>query len=90
MSRQISEFELARRVRKWLPKGIPAEAIEDVECDPYDSVRVDGSYSYWVHLAPGYIAPGLGCHTIHEDTLAEVKYEVQHIYVDYKELAESM
>ena len=65
------------RVVKMLPKGVPAEAIESVECDPYDGEN--GGGSYWVYLNDGWICVPMGCHTIHEDTLAELKPMVQSI-----------
>lgn len=70
MARIISEAVLMDRVVKMLPKGIPASAINAVECDPYDGLN--GGGSYWVYLNDGYISPEMGCHTIHEDTLKDV------------------
>ena len=64
------------RVIKMLPKNVPAEAIEDVECDPYDG---DNGGSYWVYLKAGWKSPDDWCHTIHEDTLAELRYMVKGI-----------
>lgn len=71
MERITSEKVLMDRVLKMLPKGIPAEAIDSVECDPFNGLN--GGGSYWVYLKEGYICPTMGCHTIHEDTLAELK-----------------
>ena len=82
MSRRItSEAELMRRAIKMLPKGIPAEAIEEVECDPYDGGNYGEKPSYWVYLAPGYICPEMECHTIHEDTLKELAWMVSTVEV---------
>lgn len=78
MSRRIKdEAVLLDRVIKMLPKGVPAEAISGVECDPYDGE--DGGPSYWVYLANGWICPEMECHTIHEDTLAKLKPMVKSI-----------
>lgn len=78
MSRHITnEAILWDRVLKMLPKGIPEEAIEEVECDPYDGEN--GGPSYWVYLANGWICTEMGCHTIHEDTLAKLKPMVRSI-----------
>ena len=78
MARRITDERiLMERVVKMLPKHIPASAIEGVECDPFNGE--DGGPSYWVYLNDGYIAVGMGCHTIHEDTLAALRYEVQNI-----------
>ena len=60
-----------------LPKGVSVEAISGVECDPYDGE--DGGPSYWVYLADGWICPEMGCHIIHEDTLAKLKPMVKSI-----------
>lgn len=78
MSRRITDEKvLLNRVIKMLPNGIPVSAIESVECDPYNGEN--GGGSYWVYLHDGYIAAGMGCHTIHEDTLSQLKEEVQQI-----------
>ena len=53
------------------------EAIEAVECDPYDGE--DGGPSYWVYTAPGWLVADMDCHTIHEDTLAKLKPYIQSI-----------
>lgn len=80
MARRITdERVLMKRVVKMLPKGIPASAIESVECDPWDGLN--GGGSYWVYLNDGYIATGTGCHTIHEDTLTDLKGEIAGIEV---------
>ena len=76
MARITSEAVLMERVKKMLPKGVPASAIESVECDPYDG---ENGGSYWVYLHDGWMATGTGCHTIHEDTLAELRSEVRNI-----------
>lgn len=78
MPRHINdEATLLARVLKMLPKGVPADAIEDVECDPWDGE--DGGPSYWVYTAPGWLVADMGCHTIHEDTLAKLKPYIQSI-----------
>lgn len=78
MARHITdEAILLDRVIKMLPKGVPPEAIEDVECDPYDGEN--GGPSYWVYTAPGWLVSYMDCHTIHEDTLAKLKPYVQSI-----------
>ena len=78
MARHINdEAILLDRVLKMLPRGVPKEAIEDVECDPYDGEN--GGPSYWVYLAPGWICPEMECHTIHEDTLAKLKPMVKSV-----------
>lgn len=89
MARRItSEAILMERVVRMLPKGIPTTAIESVECDPWDGEN--GGPSYWVYLAPGYICPSMGCHTIHEDTLRELKWMVSEVmeWPDDPELTE--
>lgn len=78
MPRRITdEAVLLDRVIKMLPKGVPADAIEDVECDPWDGE--DGGPSYWVYTAPGWLVADMGCRTIHEDTLAKLKPYIQSI-----------
>lgn len=78
MPRRITnEAILHDRVIKMLPKGVPPEAIEDVECDLYDGE--DGGPSYWVYTAPGWLVSYMDCHTIHEDTLAKLKPYVKSI-----------
>lgn len=78
MPRHINdEATLLARVLKMLPKNVPPEAIEDVECDPYDGEN--GGPSYWVYTAPGWLVSYMDCHTIHEDTLAKLKPYVQSI-----------
>lgn len=71
------ESILMERVIKMLPKGVPASAIESVECDPYDGEN--GGGSYWVYLNDGWICNAMECHTIHEDTLKELKVMVRDI-----------
>ena len=80
MARITDEAVLMDRVIKMLPKGIPASAINSVECDPTDGEN--GGPSYWVYLNDGYISPEMGCQTIHEDTLKELKNVVGCIEVD--------
>ena len=78
MARHIKdESILFDRVIKMLPKGVPAEAIAAVECDPYDGEN--GGPSYWIYLENGWICPEMECHTIHEDTLAKLKPMVKSI-----------
>ena len=78
MSGRIKDAEiLFDRVIKMLPKGVPTDAIKEVEWDPYDGE--DGGPSYWVYLASGWICPEMECHTIHEDTLAKLKPLVKSI-----------
>ena len=78
MPRHITDENiLMDRVLKMLPRGIPKEAIEAVECDPYDGE--DGGPSYWVYTAPGWLVTDMDCHTIHEDTLAKLKPYIQSI-----------
>ena len=78
MPRHITdESVLLDRVIKMLPKGVPTEAIAEVECDPYDGEN--GGPSYWVYLNTGWICPLMECHTIHEDTLAKLKPYVKSI-----------
>lgn len=78
MPRHINDENiLMARVLKMLPKNVPPEAIEAVECDPYDGE--DGGPSYWVYTAPGWLVSYMDCHTIHEDTLAKLKPYVQSI-----------
>ena len=62
---------------KMLPRGVSKDAIEAVECDPYDGEN--GGPSYWVYLAPGWICPEMECHTIHEDTLAKLKPMIKSV-----------
>lgn len=64
------------RVIKMLPKGIPASAINDVECDP-DNGSNGGSY--WVYLSAGWKSPDDWCHVIHEDTLADLRAMVKGV-----------
>ena len=78
MARHITdENVLMERARAMLPRGIPKDAIEAVECDPYDGAN--GGPSYWVYLAPGWICPLMECHTIHEDTLKELRIYIRSI-----------
>ena len=78
MPRHITDENiLFQRVIKMLPKNVPVEAIEAVECDPYDGE--DGGPSYWVYLEAGWICPEMECHTIHEDTLAKLRPYVRSI-----------
>lgn len=74
MAKAVSEEKLMDIARKALPKGMPKEAIVSVEVDCYgNSERSDG-VSYWVYLRSGFRAEGgRGCHTIHEDTIKEIK-----------------
>ncbi len=74
MAKRITdERVLKERVIKMLPKGAPADAIAAVECDPYDSVNKDFGPSYWVYLNAGWICPEMEGHTIHEDTLSDLR-----------------
>ena len=43
------------------------------------------SDGYWITLKDGYNAGRMdngGCHTIHEDTIAELKYQIAGIEID--------
>lgn len=71
-----TEQDLMERVRKMLPKDIPASAIAGVEID-----NSWGWNGYWVYLHDGYRSPDMGCHTIHEDTLKELAYMVGNVEV---------
>ncbi len=90
MPRRITdESILMQRVIKMLPKGIPAEAIDDVECDPMDGGDDMNSPSYWVYLKAGYRCYLTDCHTIHEDTLKDLKPYLESVeeWPDDPELA---
>lgn len=78
MARITDEKILLERAKKFLPKGIPETAIESVECDPWDG---SNGGSYWVYLNDGYICTDMECHTIHEDTLAEIRETMKSIEV---------
>ena len=69
-----SEQYLLERVWMMLPKGIPTSAIKGVEIDD-----MCGWNGYWVYLNDGYISPDMGCHTIHEDTISELRSVVGNI-----------
>lgn len=79
MARITDPAILRARAEKMLPKGIPASAIESVECDPEDGSN--GGGSYWIYLANGYWNPTMGCHTIHEDTLADLKPYLREVEI---------
>ena len=73
-SRWISnERVLMDRVIKMLPKSVPPEAISSVECDPQDGGPDGFGPSYWIILRPGWMCTESECHTIHEDTLGDLK-----------------
>ncbi len=74
-----SETELMKRAVKMLPKGVPPEAIDAVECDPYDGGENMDRPSYWVYLASGWICKEMECHTIHEDNLKNLKLMMSSI-----------
>lgn len=77
-----SREELWERAAAMLPKGIPAEAIGDVEIDyEYDAVGRRCFNGYWIYLAAGFICKDMECHTIHEDTLAEIKEKMESVDV---------
>lgn len=78
MARITSNAVLMERVIKMLPKGIPAEAIDSVECDATDGDGPDGA-SYWVNLNEGWKCLETDCHVIHEDTLADIRRCVRQI-----------
>ena len=81
MGRYITdEAVLMERVVEMLPKDIPATAVYGVECDPYDGGDGDKP-SYWVYLNSGYVCPEMGCHTIHEDNLKNLRSMVKSIEV---------
>lgn len=75
---QLDKETFMQRVVSYLPKDIPAEAVEDVECDPEDGEN--GGYSYWVYLTDDYCCALTDCQTIHEDNLIDVKRYVKTIY----------
>ena len=77
MAKIRDENVLMERVVKMLPKGIPAEAIDAVECDPWDCDEPTGSY--WVYLSTGWKCDLMECHTIHEATLKDLKVMIDSI-----------
>lgn len=66
MAKITTEKELMDRVVKMLPKGIPAEAIEEVEIENWNM-----SGRYWVYLNDGWMFER--CHIIHENSLDEIR-----------------
>lgn len=66
MARINTTAELKQKVLQILPKNIPAEAIESVEIDNWDMYG-----RYWVYLNDGWQFENT--HTIHENSLAEIK-----------------
>lgn len=80
---RITEETLLKRAMEFLPKAVPAEAIQSVEVDDWgNSDRADG-ISYWVYLSDGFRAEkGRGCHTIHEDTLSELKKALRDVVAE--------
>ena len=85
MARIKDEAILKERAIKMLPKGIPAEAIEDVECDPIDGGPDMEQPSYWIYLADGYLCEWTDCQTIHEDSLKEIKLALSTVVAVDKE-----
>ena len=70
MARRINnEITLMERAVEMLPAGIPAEAVAEVEIE-YSCGEFNG---YWIYLKAGYICIAMDCHTIHEDTLADLR-----------------
>lgn len=80
MAKKLNEKDLLARAEGYLPKGIPADAIIDVEVDTDGNTdRLDG-ISYWVYLRDGFkTEKGRGCHTVHEDNLKDLKTAMQNI-----------
>ena len=75
MARHIKDkMTLWKRAEAMLPAGIPETAIADVEID--DICEWNG---YWVYLEIGYICAEMECHTIHEDTLKDLRYMLSHV-----------
>ena len=85
MSRQVDEATLWERLNKMIPKSLKdkgytiVDIVEDVECDDIDGG--DGyDPSYWVYLNDGFVSEhGMGSHTLHEDTLKELKKQMSRI-----------
>lgn len=74
MTMTTKEKCLLNRLRKSRHlHGLPPECIVAVEISgTSNSDRPDG-LSYWVYLKSGYVTEhGAGCHTIHEDYIAQV------------------
>lgn len=78
--RIANENVLFERVSKMIPKNLikkgydANDIIESVECDEIDGGESGYEPSYWVYLNDGFITEnGCGCHTLHEDTLRELK-----------------
>lgn len=71
---RITEEVLMKRAVSYLPKGIPARAIESVEiCDDYDN-------RYIVYFRNGFRAEsGYGGHLVIESTLTELKQQLKYI-----------
>lgn len=94
MARHITdELDLYLRVEKMIPKHLKAmgfdvdDIVESCECDEIDGG--DGyDPCYWVYLKDGFITEnGCGSHTIHEDTLADIKAQmscVKYVEADLK------
>ena len=77
MARRLNDCELIERAKGMLPKGIPSSAVISVDSDLYDGE--DGGASYWVYLDYGYQCTLTGCHTIHDDTLKDLKVSLKHV-----------
>ena len=75
MAHLKSEKDLMDRVVQMLPAGVPADAVSGVEIED----GWGGFNGYWVYLNKGWICPAMECHTIHEDTLRQLKMMVASI-----------
>lgn len=84
MPRIKTEKELMERVISMLPRQLKGkDVIHDVEIDPYNNGDSPDGISYWIYINDGYRTEnGRGCHTIHEDTLTEIKRELKRIVTE--------
>lgn len=81
MSRITNENILKEKVIHMLPKHLKGKnVINSVEIDyGYNGDSPDG-ISYWVYINDGYRTEnGYGWHTIHEDTIIDIKKELKRI-----------
>lgn len=66
-------MKIITTTKRWpsAPKGLRA-ILDDPRVEDFSDERITGD-GYWIYLAPGNCSKSMGCHTIHEASVKDVR-----------------